>query len=231
MTEKETGTELRESEAPADPKELERQRTFWRKALECLLFVAPRPLSLDELGHLLEAPLDEVLMLLNELAVDYERRSGLAIVEVAGGWRMVTRPEFAPIIARLNPPQRMRLSRGSLEVLAIIAYHQPITRPEIEQIRGIDSSAALQSLLEHGLIQVVGHKEAPGRPRLYGTTQKFLELFGLRRLEDLPPLREWQEKAAELLNEGRGASSQWQTARSSPVAIIAANLPMRGGKG
>jgi segregation and condensation protein B len=186
----------------------EERRTFWRKALECLLFVATRPLPLDELARLLDAPLDEVLMLLNELAVDYERRSGLAIVEVAGGWRMVTRPEFAPVIARLNPPQRMRLSRGSLEVLAIIAYHQPITRPEIEQMRGVDSSGALQSLLEHGLIQIVGHKEAPGRPRLFATTQKFLELFGLRSLDDLPPLREWQEKAAELLNEERGASGE-----------------------
>jgi len=75
-------------------------------------------------------------MLLNELAVEYERRSGLAIVEVAGGWRMVTRPEFADYIARLHPPQKVRLSRGALEVLAIIAYHQPITRPEIEQLRG-----------------------------------------------------------------------------------------------
>jgi len=181
----------------------EQTRDQLKKALECVLFVATKPLPLEEVARILQVPLDEALMLLNELAVEYERRSGLAIVEVAGGWRMVTRPEFAAYISRLHPPQRIRLSRGSLEVLAIIAYHQPITRPEIEQLRGVDSSAAIQSLLEHGLIQVVGYKETVGRPRLYATTQKFLELFGLRSLDELPPLREWQEQAAKLLAESR----------------------------
>ncbi len=176
----------------------EKKREELLKALECVLFVATKPLPLEEVARILEVPLDEALMLLNELAVAYEQRSGLAVVEVAGGWRMVTRPEFADYIARLHPPQRVRLSRGALEVLAIIAYHQPITRPEIEQLRGVDSSAAIHSLLEHGLIQVVGYKDTVGRPRLYATTQKFLELFGLRSLEDLPPLREWQEQAAKL---------------------------------
>ncbi len=186
-----------------------------RKALECVLFMATRPLPLEEIARILQVPLDEALMLLNELAVEYERRSGLAIVEVAGGWRMVTRPEFAPYIARLHPPQRIRLSRGSLEVLAIIAYHQPITRPEIEQLRGVDSSAAIQSLLEHGLIQVVGYKETVGRPRLYATTQKFLELFGLRSLEDLPPLKEWQEQASKLLAEERNENAKSDTEPSN----------------
>jgi len=179
----------------------EQTREQLRKALECLLFVATKPLPLEEIARILQVSLDEAFMLLNELAVEYERRSGLAIVEVAGGWRMVTRPEFADYIACLHPPQKVRLSRGALEVLAIIAYHQPITRPEIEQLRGVDSSTAIQSLLEHGLIQVVGYKETVGRPRLYATTQKFLELFGLRSLEDLPPLRQWQEQAAKLLAE------------------------------
>jgi segregation and condensation protein B len=186
----------------------EQTRDQLKKALECVLFVATKPLPLEEVARILQVPLDEALMLLNELAVEYERRSGLAIVEVAGGWRMVTRPEFAAYISRLNPLQRIRLSRGSLEVLAIIAYHQPITRPEIEQLRGVDSSAAIQSLLEHGLIQVVGYKETVGRPRLYATTQKFLELFGLRSLDELPPLREWQEQAAKLLAESRNEESK-----------------------
>ncbi len=181
----------------------EQTRNQLRKALECILFVATKPLPLEEIARILQIPLDEALMLLNELAVDYERRSGLAVVEVAGGWRMLTRSEFSHYISRLHPPQRSRLSRGSLEVLAIIAYHQPITRPEIEQLRGVDSSSAIQSLLEHGLIQVVGYKETVGRPRLYATTQKFLELFGLRSLEELPPLREWQEQAAKLLTEAK----------------------------
>jgi len=193
----------------------EETRSQLRKALECVLFVATKPLPLEEISRILQVPLDEALMLLNELAVEYERRSGLAVVEVAGGWRMVTRPEFAHYIARLHPPQRIRLSRGSLEVLAIIAYHQPITRPEIEQLRGVDSSAAIQSLLEHGLIQVVGYKETVGRPRLYATTQKFLELFGLRSLEELPPLREWQERAAKLLEEAKTESDKTELAPSN----------------
>lgn len=174
-------------------------QTMLRKALECVLFVATKPLSLEEVSRILEIPLEEGLMLLNELAVEYERQSGLAIVEVAGGWRMVTRPEFALYIARVHEPQKVRLSHWSLEVLAIIAYHQPITRPEIEQLRGVDSTAAIQSLLEHGLIQIIGHKDTPGKARIFATTQRFLELFGLRSLEDLPSLREWQEQAAKLL--------------------------------
>jgi segregation and condensation protein B len=193
----------------------EQTRDQLKKALECVLFVATKPLPLEEIARILQVPLDEALMLLNELAVEYERRSGLAIVEVAGGWRMVTRPEFAAYISRLHPPQRIRLSRGSLEVLAIIAYHQPITRPEIEQLRGVDSSAAIQSLLEHGLIQVVGYKETVGRPRLYSTTQKFLELFGLRSLDELPPLREWQEQAAKLLAESRNEEGKEEASEES----------------
>ncbi len=193
----------------------EQTRDQLKKALECILFVATKPLPLEEVARILQVPLDEALMLLNELAVEYERRSGLAIVEVAGGWRMVTRPEFAVYISRLHPPQRIRLSRGSLEVLAIIAYHQPITRPEIEQLRGVDSSAAIQSLLEHGLIQVVGYKETVGRPRLYATTQKFLELFGLRSLDELPPLREWQEQAANLLAEARNEEGKEEVPEES----------------
>jgi segregation and condensation protein B len=193
----------------------EQTRDQLKKALECVLFVATKPLPLEEIARILQVPLDEALMLLNELAVEYERRSGLAIVEVAGGWRMVTRPEFAAYISRLHPPQRIRLSRGSLEVLAIIAYHQPITRPEIEQLRGVDSSAAIQSLLEHGLIQVVGYKETVGRPRLYATTQKFLELFGLRSLDELPPLREWQEQAAKLLAESRNEEGKEEASEES----------------
>ena len=193
----------------------EQTRDQLKKALECVLFVATKPLPLEEIARILQVPLDEALMLLNELAVEYERRSGLAIVEVAGGWRMVTRPEFAAYISRLHPSQRIRLSRGSLEVLAIIAYHQPITRPEIEQLRGVDSSAAIQSLLEHGLIQVVGYKETVGRPRLYATTQKFLELFGLRSLDELPPLREWQEQAAKLLAESRNEEGKEEASEES----------------
>lgn len=198
----------------------EQARERLKKALECLLFVATKPLPHEEIARIMEIPSDEALTLLNELAAEYERRSGLAIVEVAGGWRMVTRPEFAPYISRLHPPQRTRLSRSSLEVLAIIAYHQPITRPEIDQLRGVDSSAAIQSLLEHGLIQVVGHKDTVGRPRLYATTQKFLELFGLRSLDEIPPLREWQEQAAKLLEEAKDKNLESETLDKETQALV-----------
>ncbi len=173
---------------------------FLRKALECLLFSAPGPLSTDELAEMLEVAPSDVVILLRCLQQAYEGRSGLMIVEVAGGWRMVTSPQFGPYVRRLHPAPKVRLSKSSLEVLAIIAYHQPISRPEIESLRGLDSEGAIQSLLEHGLIQVVGHRPGAGRARLFATTRKFLELFGLRSLEDLPTLSDWLERAQQILD-------------------------------
>ena len=157
-------------------------------ALEALLFAAGRPLSADELARLLdlEQPLIEAAA--QRLAAELERTRGLELRRVAGGWQLVTRAELAAIVARLNPPRRARLSPAALEVLAIIAYRQPVTRAEIEHVRGVNCESPLVTLLEHGLVAEVGRKDAPGRPILYGTTDRFLEAFGLNDISELPPL-------------------------------------------
>ena len=112
---------------------------------------------------------------------------GLAIVEVGGGYRMVTRPELAPWLVRLARARtKVRLSRPALETLAIIAYKQPVSRPELDAVRGVNSEAVLDNLMERRLVRIGGRKEAPGRPFLYETTREFLVAFGLRDLNDLP---------------------------------------------
>lgn len=112
------------------------------------------------------------------------------IVEVAAGWQFRTRPEFAEVILSAKPERKLRLSRAALETLALVAYRQPLSRPEIEDLRGVDCGAVLKSLLERDLIRIVGRRDAPGRPALFGTTSTFLETFALKALSDLPPLRE-----------------------------------------
>ena len=118
-----------------------------------------------------------------------ESRRGIQLVEVAGGFLLVTRARFFPYLRGLAPASRPApLSAAALETLAVVAYRQPLTRSEIEAIRGVNCESALATLLERGLIEVAGHRQAPGRPALYRTTRRFLEQFGLRSLEDLPPL-------------------------------------------
>jgi segregation and condensation protein B len=129
------------------------------------------------------------------LKEEYDSQArGFQIVEVAGGFQIATRPQFAPYILKLNRHKRKNpLSIPALETLAIIAYKQPITRAEIEAIRGVDSSGVLHNLLELGLIKIAGRKEVVGHPPLYGTTEEFLKVFGLRQLADLPSIREIRE--------------------------------------
>ena len=158
-------------------------------ALEALLFASDAPLELARITEVLELSADEARAALAELtaACDAPGR-GLAVVEVAGGYRLVTRPELAPILVRLQRLRlKSRLSRAAVETLAIIAYRQPISRPEIEQLRGVNADAVVTALLERRLIRMVGRKAGPGRPILYGTTREFLEHFGLRDLGELPP--------------------------------------------
>jgi segregation and condensation protein B len=160
-----------------------------RAQLEALLFASDAPLELPRLAEVLERPEEEVLATIEALRETYAGPGrGLQLVEVAGGYRLVTRPELAPTLLRLQRLRlKTRLSRAALETLAIIAYRQPISRPEIEQLRGVGAESVLAHLLERRLVRVVGRKAAPGRPILYGTTRDFLEHFGLRDVEDLPP--------------------------------------------
>lgn len=157
--------------------------------LLAVFFAAGKPLAAGELARGLELGEQDVRRQIAELSRRLEDGDfGVALEEVAGGWRLIVHPRHVPRVQRVLRPRPPRLSPAALEVLAIVAYHQPITRPEIEAMRGKNSDAVLEGLLERGLVEVVGEKQVVGRPRLYGTTQRFLELFGLTSLEDLPPL-------------------------------------------
>jgi len=154
-------------------------------ALECLLFVGNEPLPRAVLCDIIEVDRETLDEAVKALTADLQDRS-LQVVEVAGGLRLMTRPRFHRYVERLFEPQPARISRAGLECLAIIAYRHPITRPEIDAIRGVNSSGAMDSLLRKGLIREVGRKDVPGRPIMYTTTQLFLEVAGLRDLKDLP---------------------------------------------
>lgn len=167
-----------------------------KAVLEALLFVSGEPLSVERCTAVLgQVTKSQVQASLRALQQDYQREGrALQVVQVAGGYRLATKEQFAPWIKRLDKAKApAKLSRSAVESLAIIAYRQPIVRGEIEKIRGVETSGVLRTLLERKLVRMVGRKDEPGRPILYGTTKHFLEHFGLKSLADLPPLREFKE--------------------------------------
>jgi segregation and condensation protein B len=157
--------------------------------VEALLFASDTPVEAERIQEVLDlgSPAEARALVL-DLQARYEGEDrGLQIVEVGGGFRMVTRPEVAPWLVRLAKSRtRSRLSRRALETLAIVAYRQPVSRPEIDVVRGVNSDAVLENLLDRRLIRIAGRKDAPGRPFLYETTREFLVAFGLRDLSELP---------------------------------------------
>src|SRR5579871_3837276 len=158
-------------------------------ALECLLFVAGEPVSLEDLVHALAMEEASVEAALRSLQVSLtERGSGLQLLRIAGGWQLATRPEHAEAIGRMLTRGVSKLSRAAMETLAIIAYRQPITTPEIEAVRGVSVGGVLKTLLERRLIAEAGRKETLGRPMLYVTTPDFLHYFAIADLSQLPPL-------------------------------------------
>jgi segregation and condensation protein B len=165
--------------------------------LESLLLVADRPLSVQDLADLVAEPdpmkIETALTLLSS---GYGDR-GIQLHPVAGGWQLRTNPQNAAWVQRLLDKKPVRLTRAQLETMAIVGYRQPITRPEIDEIRGVDSGGTLKTLLDRSLVRILGKKEEPGRPLLYGTTKEFLEFFNLRDLADLPTLREFHELSEE----------------------------------
>ena len=163
-----------------------------KSIIESILFVNEKPLTPQEIAEALDIEKDKALSAIKELQEKYQREgSGLSIVEVAGGYQMCANPENSEWIKKLYKERfKRRLSSASLEVLAIIAYKQPITRLEIEAIRGVNCEQVIKNLAEIGLIKIKGRKQVVGKPFLYGTTRKFLEYFGLNSLEDLPKLEE-----------------------------------------
>ena len=178
-----------------------------RSVVESLLLVADRPLSPVYLATFLAVQPDDVQEVLQQWQGELdERESGVRLVEVGGGYRLRTATENAPWVHHMTGRRPAKLSRAALEALSIVAYRQPATRTEIEDIRGVDSSVVLRSLLEKDLLRIVGRQEEPGRPMLYGTTRKFLEVFGLHSLADLPSLREFAGLAVgeqeELFGDG-----------------------------
>lgn len=165
--------------------------------LESLLFVADHPLTATELAALLDEPRkDAIEQALMSLSVAWQER-GVQLHNVAGGWQLRTNPRNAVWVQRMVARKPVRLTRSQLETLAICAYRQPITRPEIDEIRGVDSGGTLRTLLDRSLVRILGKKEEAGRPLLYGTTREFLEFFNLRDLRELPTLREFQELSDE----------------------------------
>ena len=158
--------------------------------LECLLFVASDPVSPDRLSQLLRLDPATVSTALEHFRQNYVNGGGLQVVRVAGGYQLRTRPEFAGLVSQFLRPAAQRLSRQALETLAIVAYQQPITQPEIDALRGVNSDGTIKTLLERELIRDAGRKDAPGRPILYGTTEHFLAHFGLADLSELPKLEE-----------------------------------------
>ena len=166
-----------------------------KSILESLLFAAGEPVSLARLQAAVDdPPRGEIQQALSAMTAEYAAQNrGLRLEEVAGGYQLRTLKEHAPYVRKLLAARPPRLSRPLLETVAIIAYRQPITRPELEQLRGVDSGGVLETLLERRLIKIAGRKEAPGRPIIYATTPEFLETFGLKDLEGLPDLKEFQE--------------------------------------
>jgi segregation and condensation protein B len=180
--------------------------------VEALLFASDAPLEAERIREVLD--LENVAAareLVGQLVERYESQPrGLAIMEVGGGWRMVTRPELAPWLVRLARARtRVRLSRPALETLAIVAYKQPVSRPEIDAVRGVNSEATLDNLLERRLLRIAGRKEAPGRPFVYETTREFLVAFGLRDPGDLPKI-EGELVIPELAAEAATADGEAQ---------------------
>jgi segregation and condensation protein B len=162
-----------------------------KAAAEAILFTRAEPIPLEELVEILDVGLLDLKPIMRELLLQYnQEKRGLQIVDTDNGYLMCTRPEYAGFLAGMRPPLRKRLSGAALETLAVIAYQQPVTRAEIEAVRGVKIDRIITMLLEKNLIEEAGHKPVAGKPLLYQTTPEFLKVFGLTSLKDLPVLEE-----------------------------------------
>jgi segregation and condensation protein B len=202
-----------------------------KKVLEAALLCAREPMTIHAMKKLFVdvdgngrengagVGADTIKILLEELRQDWQDR-GIEIVSLASGWRFQSRPEMKPYLDRIAPEKPPRYSRATLETLAIIAYRQPVTRGDIEEIRGVAvNSQTIKMLEDRGWIDVVGHREVPGRPALLGTTKAFLDDLGLASLAQLPPLQELGEMGAERSLEALEAALQQEFDDASPVEV------------
>ena len=166
-----------------------------KSIIEALIFASPEPVTMKALVKLLESePKEEIESAIAALKQDYERPGGLQLVEVAGGYQIVTKQEFHEWVRRLfHERTTQKLSVAALETLAVIAYRQPVTSPEIADVRGVNTAGVLSTLVDRKLIKIVGRKAVVGRPFMYGTTREFLERFGLNDITDLPKVEDMSE--------------------------------------
>jgi len=187
-----------------DPREPDQERARLRAIIEAVVYITDEPLTLQQIAAALNHPIDKVQGILEELIEDYNRpERGLSIREVAGGYKITTRPEHheavRTFVRNLKPP--LKLSLAALETLAVVAYKQPITAPEIMEIRGVQGAGVLKTLLDRKLIAVAGRKNVVGKPILYKTTRDFLIQFGLSDLTELPTLKEFEELGKMALSD------------------------------
>jgi segregation and condensation protein B len=167
--------------------------TTARAIIEALIFTSSEPISVKAMAEITGVNEHTLKQMVNDLSDDYQKKGGgIQIIEVANGYQFATNPEYSPYIEKLQKlPRNIGLSQAAIETLAIIAYKQPITKAEIESLRGVSIESSLTTLGDKNLVEEVGRKETPGRPILYGTTKKFLKYFGLNDLNELPKIPEW----------------------------------------
>jgi segregation and condensation protein B len=171
------------------------RRNDLKAKIEALLFVSASPISVNQLGSYLDEKPRMIEMALNELSEEYKLGRGLRLEEYHGRFQLTSAPEFYSIIEQyLGHEESSSLSQAALEALSIVAYRQPVTRPDIDEVRGVNSDGVVRNLLNKGLIQEIGRSEGAGRPILYGTTNDFLQYFGLSALKELPQFEEIQEE-------------------------------------
>lgn len=194
------------------------QKEQLKATVESLIFSAVEPLPLNKICDYLEGESrDEIKAALAELLQDGQREErGIQLLEVAGGYQFRTKPACAPWVQKMHETKGKMFGRAALETLAIVAYRQPVTRAEIEAVRGVESGWVLRSLLEKELLRILGHKEEPGNPIIYGTSKKFLECFSLKSLGDLPPLKQ----VSEVASEGAAQMEQLAPPAETAAAVI-----------
>ena len=208
MEEVQDAQQLIVAEAIEAPPTAEETNAALKAVIEALVYVADEPLSAEQIATALERPLERVKEILNRLVAEYAAPDrGLAVREIAGGYKMSTKPEHHEsirlFVKKLQPP--LKLSLAALETLAVVAYKQPITAPEIMEIRGVQGAGVLKTLLDRKLIAAAGRKNVIGRPITYKTTREFLTQFGLSSLAELPTLKEFEELGRLALSEDEPA--------------------------
>lgn len=197
--------------ATAEPAPASQEDAQLKAVLEAIVYVAEEPLTLAQIAGALQQPEERIQELLGQLVAEFDRpEHGVSIREVAGGYKMTTKPEHhdavRDFVKSLNPP--LKLSLPALETLAVIAYKQPVTGPEIQEIRGVQGAGVMKTLLDRKLIAVAGRKNVIGKPILYKTTKEFLIQFGLKDLSELPTLKEFEEIRRLAFSEGEGPAAE-----------------------